>query len=214
MRHTKLNFYALRKSFNKLNDEFISMETQFKALKVLDESQLAPAVTPKKTNDVTLVNCPVTPVTAVCPSIVINDDEAGPSSKIVKKSVRSPGDSFHTPRPAPKPLLAVPLRKQVFVSRLHPDTLAEDVIAYIQSKIPNSIITVEKFKFKYSREISSFKLNVPPELFDTICCSSFWPQDLLVKEFTFKTKSRPTVSLPKLNFSTVKPTKPTNDAKN
>jgi len=71
---------------------------------------------------------------------------------------------------------------------LYPDTSTEDVKAYVQSKIPNALITAEKFIFSYARDISPLKLTVPPELFITICGYIFWPNVLLIKEMTPQNK--------------------------
>jgi len=212
VRQTRENFCRLRKGFNMLHEEFQTMEMQFSALKVLDVSPKSPTNTPM--DDVSSLSPRnsfiYTPVKhpnivsnkSIYPSIVVSDDDAGPSSNILLPSI---SNTFPPPSlPAPKPLVAVPLRKQIFISRLHPDTSIDDVKAYVQSKFPSALIAVDKFKFSFARDISSFKLNVPPELFPTICCKNFWPNDLLVKEFTPHKRSRPTVSLP-INLSTVDP---------
>jgi len=47
---------------------------------------------------------------------------------------------------------------------------------------------VEKFYFSYAREISSFKITVPNELFSTICSCDFRPDSMVVKEFEAKIK--------------------------
>jgi len=209
IRQTRENFSSLRKSFLKLHDDFQAAEMQFNALKVLDVSP-KPSLTPNKAVS------PLSPCSTFCytpikdpnaliassslfPTIVVNDDDAGPSSNI------NPLPAPSLPVPITNPLVAVPLRKQIFISRLHPDTSIDDVKAYVQLKIPNAPITIDKFKFSYTRDISSFKLNVPPELFTTICCNKFWPNDLVVKEFTSHKRSKPNVSVP-VNLSTVNPT--------
>ncbi|KAH8356494.1 hypothetical protein KR200_001844, partial [Drosophila serrata] len=85
----------------------------------------------------------------------------------------------------PKALIAVPPTRHIFVSRLSPDQTSEDVLAFIQGKTraEKIKIKVEKFKFSYARDISSFKINVPNELFNTICSPNFWPEYIVVKEF-------------------------------
>jgi len=39
---------------------------------------------------------------------------------------------------------------------------------------------VEKFNFSYARDISSFKVTVPNELFSTIWSGDFWPDRMVV----------------------------------
>lgn len=90
----------------------------------------------------------------------------------------------------PKPLAVVPLKKQIFVSRLSPDQTSSDVLSYIQDKTKADNIKVEKFNFSYARDISSFKITVPNELFSTICSGDFWPDSMVVKEFEAKIKNR------------------------
>jgi len=65
----------------------------------------------------------------------------------------------------PKPLAVVPLKRQIFVSRLSADQTSSDVLSYIQDKTKADTIKVEKFNFSYARDISSFKITVPNELF-------------------------------------------------
>jgi len=91
--------------------------------------------------------------TSVYPSIVFNDDYAGPSSNIHLSTISNTLPVPSLPAPISNPLVAVPLRKQIFISRLHPDTSIDDLKAYVQSKIPNGLITVEKLKFSYARDI-------------------------------------------------------------
>jgi len=144
--------------------------------------------------------------TSVYPAIVVGDDDAGPSSNIhLPNTLPAP----YLPELIPKPLVAVPLRKQIFVSRLHPNTSIDDVKAYVQSKITNALITVDKFKFSFSRDISSFKLNVPPELLQLFVVKNFVVKhfDLLIKELTPHKRIRPTVTLP-INLSTFQSSNP------
>jgi len=90
----------------------------------------------------------------------------------------------------PKPLALVPLKKQIFVSRLSPDKTSSDVLSYIQDKTKADNIKVEKFNFSYARDISSFKITVLNELFSIICSGDFWPDNMVVKEFEAKIKNR------------------------
>ncbi len=63
---------------------------------------------------------------------------------------------------------------------------------------------MEKFKFSYERDISSFKINVPNELFNNICSPNFWSEYIVVKEFEVKKKKkRPVgITLPRPEITT------------
>jgi len=112
--------------------------------------------------------------TSVHPTIVVRDDDADPSSNILLPTISI---TFPPPSlPAPKTLVAVPLTKQIFISRLHPDTSIDDVKARVQSKIPNALITVDNYSQQF-------------------VVKKFWPNDLLFKGFTPHKRSRPTVSV-------------------
>jgi hypothetical protein len=103
----------------------------------------------------------------------------------------------------PKPLVGIPPRKQIFVSRLAPDLTSDDVMAFIQAKIQAAEIKVEKFKFSYERDVSSFKLCVPNDCFNHICTPDFWPAHIVVKEFEAKKKkNRPPIRLTLPNQTT------------
>jgi len=167
---------------------------QFNALKVLDVSP-KPSLTPHKavsplspcsTFCYTPIKDPNTLIasSSVFLTIVVNDDDA---IIIIINPLPAPS----LPVPITNPFVAVLLSKQIFISRLHPDTSIDDVKAYVQSKILNAPITIDKFKFSYTRDISSLKLNVPPEVFTTICCNKFWPNILVIKEFTSHKRSKP-----------------------
>jgi len=56
-----------------------------------------------------------------------------------------------------KSLSVVPYRKQIFVSRLTPETTSADVLEFIQQEFPSQKIRVEEFKFPYVRMISHLK---------------------------------------------------------
>jgi len=90
----------------------------------------------------------------------------------------------------PKPLAVVPLKREIFVSRLSPDQTSSDVLSYIQDKTKANNIKVENFNFFYARDISFFKITVPNELFSTICSRDFWPDSMVVKEFEANIKNR------------------------
>jgi len=54
-----------------------------------------------------------------------------------------------------KSISVVPYRKQLFVSRLTPETTSADVLEFIQQEFPSQNITVEEFKFAYVLRIYS-----------------------------------------------------------
>ncbi|KAH8318625.1 hypothetical protein KR067_001287, partial [Drosophila pandora] len=93
-------------------------------------------------------------------------------------------DAAVLPTVAPKPLQVIPPVRQIFVSRLAPDTSEIDISAYIKAKT-KAVIRVEdirKFKYSYSRRMSSFMIRVPVPMFVTICSPGFWPEDIFVQE--------------------------------
>jgi len=61
-----------------------------------------------------------------------------------------------------KSLSVVPYRKQLFVSRLTPETTSADVLEFVHQEFPSQNITVEEFKFPCVRKISSFKITASP----------------------------------------------------
>jgi len=99
-----------------------------------------------------------------------------------------------------KSLSVVPNRKQLFVSRLTPETTSADVLEFIQQEFPSQNITVEGFKFPYVRRISSFKISAPPEVFNVLNSKSFRLNDeLVIKEFVpnrRRTNNRPSTTVP------------------
>ena len=92
--------------------------------------------------------------------------------------------------PIPPTLSVVAPRRQVFVSRLSSDTTCETVASYIASK-SSANVSVTKFNFSVPREISSFKISVPNDVFPTICDSNFWPPHMIVHEFKPKKRTHP-----------------------
>ncbi|XP_058978629.1 uncharacterized protein LOC131802430 [Musca domestica] len=89
-------------------------------------------------------------------------------------------------------LVVVARRKTVFISRLHPETSIVNIRNYMKSKlrdVSDNDLNIFKFKSSQERDISSFKITVPNRLFNTVVSSSFWPDDILVKEFVFRERS-------------------------
>lgn len=89
-----------------------------------------------------------------------------------------------------RPLKAIPPKKTVFVSRLAGDTSSEDVDFYIKSKLCNADVVVHKFKFSNPRSISSFKISISVNHFQNIMDQSFWPENTLVREYTYNENTR------------------------
>lgn len=95
-------------------------------------------------------------------------------------------------------LNVVPPRKTVFVSRLTPDTVENNIKNFIRVKCPHfneNDCNVFKFSYSQPRDISSFKITVPLKIFDTIIDESFWPQGVLVKEFLPRERQRHGVTI-------------------
>ncbi|KAH8283714.1 hypothetical protein KR044_002849, partial [Drosophila immigrans] len=187
MRQTRVGFTNLIGGFHKLNDQFSALNSH------IPIREPAPP---------TLVNAEV--VSEVSTVVTRSRGKPNPNKKISSApppTVGSPtllGSKDNIPNItplAPKPLVGVPPMKQIFVSRLAPDLTSDDVKAFIIAKIKNANPKVEKFKFAYDRQIASFKINVPPSLFETICSPSFWPEHLVVKEFKAKVKNRTPIGL-------------------
>lgn len=92
----------------------------------------------------------------------------------------------------PIQLVVVQPRKSIFVSRFSEDTTDDLIKSYIDFKLQaKADVSVYKFKFNYVRNISSFKVVVPDNLFDEILNSKFWPANTLVHEYINKDKNNP-----------------------
>lgn len=97
----------------------------------------------------------------------------------------------------PKPIRAIPPRKNIFVSRLASETTGEDVEFYIKSKLrTNCLMTVYKYVYSQPRSIVSFRITLPDEEFKHVVDPSFWPENTFVREYVFKERQRDAVRLP------------------
>ena len=123
------------------------------------------------------VNCPIEiapadteeiPVLPFESSIVVDNSISTDIPAASNRSINGITSANVTAVIEQKVLVGVPPKKQIFVSRLAPDTTSDDVKAFIQAKYKANV-TVEKFKFTYLREISSFKISVTAEHFNKIC---------------------------------------------
>ena len=98
------------------------------------------------------------------------------------------------------PLRAIPPKKTIFVSRLASETTIEDIEFYIKSKMDQNIeFSTYKFNYSQPRTITSFKITVPLDIFDTIVDPGFWPVSTLVREYQYKEHQRNAVHLPSRN---------------
>lgn len=86
-------------------------------------------------------------------------------------------------------IAAVPPPRSIFVTRIALDVDEKLLYTYIKSKISGleqSTLTVRKMKFKETREFNAFELKVGrnEDLFNTLLCRNFWPQNAVVKEYS------------------------------
>lgn len=91
----------------------------------------------------------------------------------------------------PKQLIVIPSKKSIFVSRFAAETSTIDIDHYIKTKL-NFNADISSFKFSYSqpRDITSFKIMVPNDLFEKIVNPGFWPENTVVHEYVYKNNSR------------------------
>lgn len=132
---------------------------------------------------------PLGPLSPTVPSIVVNPisnvDASAPNSSA--KTVIGPCQSGSS-----NELVVVAPRKSIFISRLHSNTTINNISNYLKSKVQNlgdNDCRIIKFNSSLPRDISSFKIIVPHDMFDTLLNRSFWPDGVLVKEFVFREKT-------------------------
>ncbi|XP_065356382.1 uncharacterized protein LOC135950783 [Calliphora vicina] len=88
-------------------------------------------------------------------------------------------------------LKIIPPNKSIFISRFASDTTVEQINFYIKSKLNfEADFTTYKFSYAQPRRITSFKLNVPHDLYEQIVNPNFWPANTLVREYEFKDNPR------------------------
>lgn len=88
-------------------------------------------------------------------------------------------------------LRVLPPKKAIFISRFAPETTVEDIEFYIKTKLNfNADIITYKFTYSQPRNVISFKLTVPFDLFENIIDHRFWPENTLVREYDFKENKR------------------------
>lgn len=85
------------------------------------------------------------------------------------------------------PLIVIPPKKSIFISRFAFETSPSDIEYYIKNKIKfDGNIIVHKFKYSQTRSISSFKIMVPSDIFNIIIDPTFWPENELIREFVIR----------------------------
>lgn len=91
--------------------------------------------------------------------------------------------------------------KSLFVSNLDPTTSEDDVIADLLDMLRYSGITDASPNLFSCKQISSsgrhyfppkssFRITMPENCFDVVCNTELWPQDVIVREFTYRPRSR------------------------
>ncbi|XP_046808360.1 uncharacterized protein LOC124420194 [Lucilia cuprina] len=84
-------------------------------------------------------------------------------------------------------LKIIPPNKSIFISRFASDTTVEQINSYIKSKLNSEVdFTTHKFSYSQPRRITSFKINVPCDIYEQIVNPEFWPENTLVREYEFK----------------------------
>ncbi|KAH8332298.1 hypothetical protein KR067_012178, partial [Drosophila pandora] len=202
MRQTKSGFKELISGFRKINDQLCALDTQFSIIAgQLDPPAImqplislatprARTVNEKSAPEFTVAEHNLSALSSMASLQVIprNTLELTPIAS-TRNGNPLPGppertDAAVLPTVAPKSLQVIPPVRQIFVSRLAPDTSEIDISAYIKAKT-KAVIRVEdirKFKYSYSRRMSSFMIRVPVPMFVTICSPGFWPEDIFVQE--------------------------------
>jgi len=82
-------------------------------------------------------------------------------------------------------LYCIPQNKRVFVSRLPESTTEDNIRSHLLNKLKGtdlSAISVRKIRMNTTGIISSFIINVPPNLFDIISKPSAWPPNCFVRQ--------------------------------
>lgn len=160
---------------------------------------LTPCLSDQNTEMIITPEIPdITPSSPSIPEIFIYDDAGGPgcsdntgpssSSQAIVSTFRNSSQQNNNKLIEPKQLVVIPPKKSIFVSRFAYETTADEINYYIKNKIKNdnADILTNKFKYSQQRSITSFKITVPPELFNEIVKPDFWPQNTLVREYIFK----------------------------
>lgn len=107
------------------------------------------------------------------------------------KAVITPSTSKDINQREPRQLNIIPPKKSIFISRFAFDTSADDIDSYIKMKLKFSPdILTKKFTYSGPRNITSFKVSVPFDLYEQIVDPGFWPNNTLVREYIIKENPR------------------------
>ncbi|KAL9911509.1 uncharacterized protein ACN427_005676 [Glossina fuscipes fuscipes] len=130
-------------------------------------------------------------------------------TRAITPSIFSPTRNSPTVNLPPVPnndicLTAVPPRKAIFLSRLAPETLVDNIKNFLATKVPSvnlKRVSIFKMALSQARAISSFKILVPTENSDMFLNSdmllnkSLWPVGSLIKEFIPRDRPRNTKAI-------------------
>lgn len=125
------------------------------------------------------------------PASFINSDQTETALVNTDGTPNPPAPVPNSDQTVHSTLRAVSPKKTVFVSRLAVETTSEAVTSYINSKVgPDADVSTYKFNFSQQRSITSFKITVAADLFERILDPQFWPENTLVREYTYREKPR------------------------
>jgi hypothetical protein len=121
---------------------------------------------------------------------VVNNEE------FVRESPQTLNETNHGAEQMVDRLLGVDTHKWIYVSKLHPNTSADDIICYVSSKL-----NLPRDKIKCSKlvagdadlskmEYVSFKLYVRSPKFSDLLVNDFWPSNIISREFNKKQNFR------------------------
>lgn len=117
-------------------------------------------------------------------NVANNERQDAPEGEFIKVTRRKRQYSSVrcTAAPDATPLRAVEYRKYIHLWNMASGV--EDVRAFLQSLCPNTTCTVDELKPK--GEYKSFKIGVPPALFETCLSADLWPDNARVRPWLFR----------------------------
>lgn len=130
-----------------------------------------------------------TPKTNV-PNLTTAPVQAGKSTKVIGKAL--------SPKPTPRQKRNF-AEKAIWLSKLHRETTAEEVLSYIRDDLGINVDQLEVRKLvKKGRDIReytfvSFCINCPSSLFDTLMDVNKWPDYSQIREFVISPNQTPGV---------------------
>lgn len=115
-------------------------------------------------------------------------------------SLQIVGDTYGVAEPDPFIVPVVPSEKlnYLYISHLSPSTSTDNVTSFLNKKLELEdnlkLISIRSLvaKDKNLSELSfiSFKIGLPPTLYNKVLCGSFWPAGVLVRPFVDKRRSK------------------------